>query len=60
MQHGFNHFREKHKAVPWMILEALLGNVVVGNYKLHEADKLALLVEIELERSQQNVGGDGI
>lgn len=60
MRPSFERFREDVKGCPLFIVEALIGNVVVGEMTYETARSFAWAIRERAKREAVNANGDGI
>lgn len=60
MRWSWERFREDVQGCPWFLVEALIGNVIVGALDYHAALWLGQAIAVKARRAQENVDGAGI
>jgi hypothetical protein len=59
-EHRFDEFRKTFNGLSKMVVEAILGNVVVGSFSLEAAYVIARGLNQKFVSQSVNVAGDGI
>jgi hypothetical protein len=56
----YDYVRDELPGLPFMIREALIGNIVVGNLTNHSAIQLGRVLIQRFTQLNENLNGDGI